>query len=99
MRLLKFSLNNSKSWSLELCKGESSLKHKSNLKGTELDDFSFGYVFKAYRLYVTYLSEDDGFDFLGKTLFSRCKVALTSLLPAQVHAFQKLFLKLSLRNA
>lgn len=37
--------------------------------------------------------------FRGKTLFSRCSVAFTSLLAAQVHAFKKLFLKLSLKNA
>lgn len=35
----------------------------------------------------------------GKTLFSMCSVALTSLPAAQVHAFRKLFLKLSLRKA
>ena len=37
--------------------------------------------------------------FRGKTLFSMCKVALTSFPAAQVQAFRKLFLKLSLRKA
>lgn len=45
------------------------------------------------------LSDDEGLDFFGKTLFSRWRVAFTSLLPAQVQAFQKLFLKLSLKKA
>lgn len=35
----------------------------------------------------------------GKTLFSMCSVALTSLPAAQVQALRKLFLKLSLRKA
>lgn len=37
--------------------------------------------------------------FLGMTLFSTCKVALTSLPAAHVHALRKLFLKLSDKKA
>jgi hypothetical protein len=72
-------------WSPRLTNGP--ISHSSSLLG-QMDVPLAGFTLSEPCLF-----------FLGKTLFSRCKVALTSLPAAQVHAFRKLFLKLSLKNA